>query len=67
MNWLELLGWIGIVLIAIWLSALSAYLMICRAVGWTGRTPPLAGIVVSLFLWWLVIVTAPLSIHWSGL
>jgi len=62
MNWLELLGWLGIVLVAAYLSTLSVYLLWLQAVGWVGRTAPLAGIAVSGFLWWLVFITVPFAI-----
>jgi len=62
MNWLELLGWVGIVAIAAYLSTLSIYLLWLQAVGWVGRTAPLAGIAVSGFLWWLVFITVPFAI-----
>lgn len=65
MNWLELLGWCGIVFIAAYLSALSAYLLVLQAAGLTGRAAPLASVVVSGFLWWLVFISAPFSIQWS--
>jgi hypothetical protein len=66
MNWLEILGWLGIVLIAVYISALSTYLMVLQATGWAGRTAPLAGMAVSAFLWWLVFISAPFSIQWGA-
>lgn len=62
---LQIIGWLAIVVVAVWASAMAYVTAAFAAAQWAWKVWPSLFAIVAVVFWWLAWTSAPFSIQWA--